>query len=152
MNFKNKQNFLVLIPQGWGFFTKDPKDVIIDAYEALPTKDSAQLLSVSNTSLKNLVGLSRNNRFVGYEISKLVPHIPGKAWKNKRGYLDVGAIPPDSTSIIHTVTDTLAFFEVGRDYILHQYKPIPYAWSGKGQEKNRPYLVARIRLEHPHHE
>lgn len=146
LEFRTKKNLTFMMPQGWAFFTKDPREVRMDAYK-ITESGEIKLLTIGNTSWENAIGLSKGNRYADYELSKIIPHIPKEAWKNGIGILGENIVS-DSLTIIYTLEEELKNYYAGEEYLLYQYKPIPYAWAGKGQENHRPYLVARIKIAH----
>lgn len=81
---------------------------------------------------------------MGYELSKIIPGIPKEVWENRTGRTSYEVVP-DSAFVVE-VEENLKEYIVGQGYLLRQYKPVPYAWAGKGREDNRPYLVARIKI------
>lgn len=132
-----------LFPQGWGFFTKDPKEVTIDIYQ-LEGK-SLKLISINNFSTQNLFGFSRAARYVGYEFGNLGKHIPNTAYKNEIG--SVCKSYPNKTTIVK-IPFVPKLFHINKEYVVYQYKIVPFAWINQNQEQYKPYLVARIKFEY----
>lgn len=144
MSFDVKKNLNFLLPQGWGFFTKNPQEVYVLVYEISDYVDRPlRNLTIQNTAKENLYGLSRNSRFVGYEISKILGNVPREAWGNGTGL--VKDYLSDTTFFIK-IDQPLFTFDLEKEYILVQYKPVPYAWATNDQEKHRPFLAAKIML------
>lgn len=133
-----------LFPQGWGFFTKDPKEVTIDVYQLLEDK-TLKLTSINNFSLQNLFGFSRKARYIGYEFGKLEQSIPKTAYKNRLG--SVCNIYPNTATVVK-IPFIPKFYSINEEYIVYQYKIVPFAWINQNQEQYRPYLVARIKFEY----
>lgn len=140
-SFKRSVSFV--IPQGWGFFTRSPREAVLETYR-IPKgdRDMIEVLN-KNTSWRNWFGLSRNNRFIGYEMSNLIGHIPREAWHSGVGFIADNI--PDTTFSID-VKQPFKTFKRHTDYLLVQHKPIPITWVSQDQEKYRPYLVARVKL------
>jgi antimicrobial peptide system SdpA family protein len=140
-----KKNLITALPQGWGFFTRNPQEATVEAYAY--SNSELELISKGNTSLSNMLGFSRKSRYIGYELGTLLRHVPKKAWVNEKGEYLKNEIPPDPTIILSTdsIQQSLKFFPKG-EYVFYQYKMIPFAWANNSQEQYRPYLVARLRI------
>lgn len=136
-NYDFKKNFVFTFPQGWGFFTRNPREVMVDVYKEEGSK--LELVSILNSSWKNYLGFSRNSRVVGFEMSEILKSIPHSAWRNGRGSLVVPEMAPDTMKL----SKRLMFFPSGI-YVFYQNKIVPFAWSNLNQEKYNPFLVARI--------
>lgn len=143
LNYNTQKTMFYLFPQGWGFFTKDPKEVTIDVYQ-LEGK-ALKLISMNNFSAQNLFGFSRKARYVGYEFGKLEQSIPKTAYKNEIG--SIGKIYPNKSTIIK-IPFIPKFYPLNKEYIVYQYKIVPFEWINQDQEQYRPYLVARIKFEY----
>ncbi len=141
ISYKIKKNINFFMPQGWGFFTRNPREAMIDAYSY--KKGELKLLTVSNLSAYNWFGLSRKTRLVGFELSNLLGVVPEEAWKD--GINDFRTCIPQKIYVVRP-TGTLKNYPPG-EYILHQYKPIPFSWASHGQNETKPFLVAHIRVE-----
>lgn len=142
-SFGLRKNINLLFPQGWGFFTKDPKEIMVDAY--IVENGKLRLITELNTSKNNFFGLSRSNRFVGFELSLLLGHIPREAWKNEVGEFEFCL--SDSIFEVNSLNVELKNFALGKSFFIHQYKPIPFQWASLNQEKFRPSLTAFIKIE-----
>ncbi|MEM0941858.1 MAG: SdpA family antimicrobial peptide system protein [Bacteroidota bacterium] len=144
LGFAIKRNVSFLLPQGWGFFTRNPRETILEVYQIQENDNKMSKVLTKNTSIKNHFGLSRNNRYIGYEMSKLIGYIPKGAWLNGVGHVKDNL--PDTTFLIES-EHSFKTFKPQTDYLILQYKPIPISWASQNQEKYRPYLAARIKLQ-----
>ena len=140
MPYATKKLMASLLPQGWGFFTRDPKEGITEAYSY--HKGALSSITVKNASIQNQMGLSRNARFAGIDLIFLLGYVPDSAWHKGKG--DFRSNLPDELDTV-VVDKPIQFFPEG-EYVLHRYEPIPFAWAGRGQDNFRPYLVARVRV------
>lgn len=70
IGFISQYNSSILFPEGWGFFTKSPREEKYMLYKVLST---GQLYPIhrNNSSLKNWLGLSRGSRRINMEITKI---------------------------------------------------------------------------------
>lgn len=71
--FIDKYNYSILIPEGWGFFTKDPKDYKYITYKI--HNDRTELITTSNSNIRNIFGFSRVSRRIAVETSKIITSI-----------------------------------------------------------------------------
>lgn len=140
-NYGTNKTISYLFPQGWGFFTKDPKEVTIDVYQ-LEGK-LLKLVTVNNFSTQNLFGFSREARYVGFELGKLEQYIPKNVYKNKLG--EVHKNYPMKTEIVK-IPFIPKFYPLNKEFVIYQYKIIPFSWINQNQEQYRPFLVARIKF------
>ncbi|MEM9389998.1 MAG: SdpA family antimicrobial peptide system protein [Bacteroidota bacterium] len=69
-----------LIPQGWGFFTRDPREPLIDLYEISET--NLNKLTLPNSSFEYLYGFSRGMRFRASRVGYLTEQISETAWES----------------------------------------------------------------------
>lgn len=70
----DEQNlFKTIYPQGWGFFSKNPREEMINVYEMESFK---QAVSWPNNNIKNFFGLYRFGRAQGIELGYLIDQIP----------------------------------------------------------------------------
>jgi antimicrobial peptide system SdpA family protein len=139
LDYKVKKNITYAFPQGWGFFTRSPREALVDIYRE--EKGKLKLVSILNTSPNNFFGFSRNSRVIGFEMAPILKSISKSSWENRKG--DFEANIPDQISDTINLAKPLKYFPAGT-YVLHQYKIIPFAWVGQGQEKHRPILVSKI--------
>ena len=129
--------------QGWGFFTKDPKEVTIDVYQL--EEKTLKLISINNFSLQNLFGFSREARYIGFEFGKLEQYIPKMDYKNGLG--TICKTYPNTTTVVK-IPFIPKFHPIGKEFVVYQYKIVPFTWINQNQEHYRPYLVARIKFEY----
>ncbi len=145
-NKKYKKTIAAIVPQGWGFFTKSPKEQTYVCYKFY--KGAYVPVTLANFSAGNLFGLSRKSRVVGYETSMLLEKIAGiPGWNNGKGEHHLLHKPAATYPL--RIEKHLNHFENGK-YLFIRYYTIPWAWNGQGQEKNRPYEYLEIELETIH--
>jgi antimicrobial peptide system SdpA family protein len=63
----------ILFPQGWSFFTKDPREASLCLYDL---KKNRSKINFKNTQSKNLFGLIKSDRLTYYKIFGNITHIP----------------------------------------------------------------------------
>lgn len=67
--YKNSKIISKLLPEGWGFFTRDPREPIYKLYKI--SDEKLTLVDLSNSSVSVLLGLSRKNRRKNIEFLRL---------------------------------------------------------------------------------
>lgn len=143
LSYNTNKTINYLFPQGWGFFTKDPKEITIDVYQL--QNNTLKLISINNFSTQNLFGCSREARYIGYEFNKLAQSIPKIAYVDRIG--SVFKSYPNKTYVVK-IPFRPKFYLIDKEYVIYQYKIVPFAWINRNQEKYSPYLVARVKFEY----
>jgi antimicrobial peptide system SdpA family protein len=136
-----------LFPQGWGFFTKGPKDKDVYLY----TKKDGKLVSVLSTpysSSKNLFGLRRDSRTQGAEYGLLLSQINAEEllWSDCINLQHLECLQKNDSIKAHEVINTSKHKSIcGEVWIIIQ-GPIPWAWSHKRETINMPIKFIRINV------
>src|SRR5690625_602215 len=114
--------FTNVIPQGWGFFSKDPRSPTIDAINL----EGDLELSWPNMSIDNFFGISRLGRGQGIELGTL---------KSKADQSKIKSCEPLTDDCLNNVeftevenTDYKNQTICGKWLILEK-EPLPWAWS-----------------------
>lgn len=79
MPLQAREQLQMIAPQGWGFFTRSPREAYIQAYQGAETHDA--LIAMPPMRPENLFGLSRRGRGQPIEMAHLVNPLPPEAWK-----------------------------------------------------------------------
>ena len=141
INDNFKKNISLIFPQGWGFFTKNPRDLVLEIY--IIKNKKLYYIDVSNLSLKNKFGFSRSSRVIGYELSTIASKIQKNEWKESTNK-DINNHINDKAIILQN-NATFNYLKKG-EYLIKAFKPIPYAWSKSKQEKFNPISVVKIKM------
>lgn len=139
----NCQQFVSLIlPQGWGFFTKNPRDPLLEVYKVekggIITK-----VTLHNLSYKNDFGLSRKARMIGYESAQITNAVPASYWK-KNTFSHLNDL--DRKNIFLYTPKTKSKYFTNGLYLFMTYKTIPFAWAKKNQENNNPITYTFVSI------
>jgi len=67
--YKNSKIVSKLLPEGWGFFTRDPREPIYKLYEI--SDEKLTRIDMSNSAASTLLGLSRKNRRINIEFLRI---------------------------------------------------------------------------------
>ena len=140
-SFDVNRNISTLMPQGWGFFTKDPR---IDDNTLIYRVNGAEIEEITFNNLSsNGVGISKNNRYVLYEGTQITALIPKSVWEHKKG----GELRTDSVYIVPKYNKKLYYFEKNKIYLAVKRKPLPFIWANADQEKNIPFKIVKFIIE-----
>ncbi|WP_044895062.1 MULTISPECIES: SdpA family antimicrobial peptide system protein [Bacillales] len=136
---KDHQRFIhKILPQGWGFFSKDPRDPMLNAY---PLESDGENLVWPNMHQKNWFGLRRTGRAQGIELGTLIAKIPESEYsqcnKDVKSCLD--EIPVKFTIKNPTPNPTIC-----GDWGITSEQPIPWAWAKAETKINMPSKVIRV--------
>ncbi len=125
------------MPQGWAFFTRDPKEDIFNFYQI--DDDNLVLLNEApSLNPKQFFGFNRTSRKINIDMSYLVTNIPSKLWKD---FSNMGCELYNLNS--HSfLSQNLQNDEFKGEYLLVKKRRKPWAWK-TGQTK-MPQKAVRI--------
>jgi len=130
--YELKKPFKSFFPQGWSFFTRDPREANIDLYKYNREGNLNKIL-ISGSEPTNLFGISRKARIVGYEVSNILGNIPQNKWieKDKNNLFT----SMDSIPVLNIGEKTnLQLLKKGK-YLLVESKPIPWVWRNYPKDR-----------------
>ncbi|WP_237720247.1 SdpA family antimicrobial peptide system protein [Streptomyces xiaopingdaonensis] len=125
-----------VLPQGWAFFTKSPRDPAVEMYRVKAAGETVKLSATPHASAVNSFGLDRYSRAQGPEYAKLLERVPEKEWHKcssddprrcaaedkRKGRKVVNRTPsPSFCGDVHAVSS----------------KPHPWAWRGLVDETHK---------------
>jgi len=117
-----------LAPEGWAFFTKDPKGAELVLYEVTADKQIRRFTRRPSTA-GLLFGLNRRMRIVSQEFSRLQEYFSDSLWRNIEGPVEQYAYLLDSLPAIK-MPNTAQYPQLHGTYIVQSVEPVPWAWSG----------------------
>jgi len=79
--FIRKYNISLVSPQGWGFFTRNPRENQFALY-LIEGKDK-KLVTFKNASTSNLLGFSRLSRRINLEFQRILIKVNDTLWVDK---------------------------------------------------------------------
>lgn len=132
-----------LVPQGWGFFTRDPREPRL-----LPFRHEAAVWRAAsegpNGEPWNALGLNRAARAQGVELGLLENAVPTSAWKQCTADIP-GCLDALSTPI--RVANPTPSPTLCGDVGLAQRDVVPWAWAGSvPDETGMPSKVVRLTI------
>src|SRR5256885_14361051 len=87
--FESKLPIIAIVPQGWGFFTREPREPSVEVF----TQNGHPLID-SNASPSNYFGLSRRTRALGVELGLILSQVREDQWKKQTTPLTINNPTP----------------------------------------------------------
>lgn len=142
--FENVVNARTLVPQGWGFFTRSPREPDLEPYVLDGASGEWEVLSrAPHSEMRNVFGLRRASKAQRVELALVRSGVPKDAWVDCDGdpfdCLDVAATegPITNGSPNVTICGTVG---------LVSQEPVPWAWAQSDREVEMPSRIARVEV------
>lgn len=136
--FAEAVDIRTMAPQGWAFFTRDPREADIDVRAAEAAWTS---LLHPNNSTFSLLGASRDARAQRIELGMLSTRIPSAKWVRCKG--DPAICLEESRVVLHLENDYPIPTLCG-DLGFVKAPPVPWAWSGTERSIHMPSKISRV--------
>ncbi len=130
------RNVLMVMPEGWGYFTRNPREPIMQFYRL---DGKHEPVFEPNFSARYLFGMRRDGRKLSGEAGFVVSQVRAKAWIVTRKRLSFESLP-DSTVIVHNPTGNPMLCG---DYLVQVQDRLPWAWA-----KSRARIVMSQKVAH----
>jgi antimicrobial peptide system SdpA family protein len=137
--YATRRGMIALFPQGWAFFTRDPREAVDWAYR--PGPPLAPLL-YPNASPRNLFGLSRGARALNVELAALLVDLPKSAWRPCDDRLE-RCLAQDAGETV-AVLNRFAGRRICGALVVERQPPVPWAWGRGHDTVHMPSSVARL--------
>lgn len=139
---KNTEYFLsTLIYQGWGFFSKDPRDPMLNA---ISLEDENEIMWPHNRA-KNFFGLKRTGRKQGIELGAFVSNIPEDDFQECRGDLKKCADNIKDEDIIIVENENPRPDLCGIWAVAYE-EHLPWSWGKSKDEVEMPSRVVKVEI------
>ncbi|BDD06267.1 SdpA family antimicrobial peptide system protein [Aureibacter tunicatorum] len=122
-----------LVPQGWGFFTKSPRENYLTLYEV--ENDQLIKIPLNNSDIKNYFGLSRMGRSLFMEISIIKSQISESEWS--KGF-DKSISLENAYQVNNT--DFLHYLKKGK-YVIVEENFIPWNWANLIESNTNKFII-----------
>jgi antimicrobial peptide system SdpA family protein len=145
--YDNRNIAIKLLPQGWGFFTRDPRERDLCPCKVNKDGKLEPLLS-NNFRLTNYFGFKRTERIIQTEISTIDGKIPDSLWVEYNGDFeryDFNRLKNCSLVVDNKISKRSIMGDI---YIIStQY--IPWSWLPlyKGKKIKKPIKVIRLTVK-----
>jgi antimicrobial peptide system SdpA family protein len=146
--FEDRDVLVKLLPQGWAFFTIDPRLPQVRAYVRRATGgwQGDRGAYCAHWYQCPFLGFSRAGSLPAIEVNLIVDGVRDPLWQACRG-------PPPScletTPSRANVTDRLSRATLCGDVGIVRQEPVPWAWSGSDREVIMPSHVLRVMVGCP---
>jgi antimicrobial peptide system SdpA family protein len=143
---EKKLRVKVFVPQGWKFFTKNPRDERINALAKNQHGSWISVLRGSNAGAANLFGIRRNSRAQSIELGLITSSFKEAQWTScsERAEFCINKAPTvasiTNVSPSPTLCGEIAFV---RD------APVPWAWSRAKRRVIMPSKFIKVNLSCP---
>jgi len=126
------------LPEGWGFFTKSPRESMFAVYRV---QDGILIpLETRNSAAQNLFGFSRKARKISMEVSIIAELVKKEQWVQKEG-IDHIDVPSNTVALdpanLHFLKD--------EQLVLVKSQPVPWAWKDIVTTNQIPYEIVRVK-------
>lgn len=137
-----RRGLLLIAPQGWGFFTRDPREPVDRVYRHTP--GGWEEITHANSSPRNALGLSRGARAVGVELTAVLGRVPAERWRDCRA--PAGDCWPAAAPGGAPVRNPALRPRLCGDILVERRPPVPWAWSRSRSDLAMPARVVRVEV------
>ena len=139
--FEDRNFIRTFTPQGWAFFTRDPRE---ERFSVYGNDDDAwrPLLAMPLASAENMFGLSRVGRANAVEYGMLYADIPAETWTECRGS---HAACLDQLQTSATLDNAAPVPAICGDVGVVVQPPVPWVWS-RNERIEMPLRAVRVRV------
>ncbi|MEZ4363429.1 MAG: SdpA family antimicrobial peptide system protein [Kofleriaceae bacterium] len=129
-------------PQGWSFFTRDPRGDRQFVYHKGASGWDPVLLA-PHGRLTNLAGLRRRSRAQGVEMALLLENVPPTAWRTCDAPVQVCLSQPSTPREVPNVSPDPTMCG---DVAVVLQRPLPWAWARASRPITMPSRVVSLRV------
>lgn len=135
-----RANVIRIAPQGWAFFTRDPREPVDQAYTQ---KEGRWVLDGRFYSGTRSFGdLLKRNRLVQVELAHVLSRVDESEWTACKDSLQ-GCIERGGFNDVTVRNETNLQNLCGR-YMIERQPPVPWAWSGASEEVYMPSQIVAL--------
>jgi antimicrobial peptide system SdpA family protein len=132
-----------IIPQGWGFFTRTPRETRIDAY--FFENGQYKKINLTNFTTENFLGISRKGRAVCSSVTDIYNLLD----KSKLLILrEKSILKSDSLKKLIPIEITLKDNSTitKKEIFIIAYDILPWAWAENSETTDLIYNIAKVKL------
>ena len=139
--FEDSLRVVQWFPQGWRFYTRDPREAYLLVYDLL--NDDLSPLAWPNSHPKNYFGLKRLGRSQGIELGLIDVQVPERSWRPcEAAPLDCLRLAPVTVNAVNPSPNPSLCGEIG----IVRIRPVPWAWSRSRELLDMPSRVVRVKV------
>ncbi|WP_258101254.1 SdpA family antimicrobial peptide system protein [Marinoscillum pacificum] len=131
-----------LFPEGFKFFTKNPREPVVQIYEKGLDGSWEVIRHYPNFKSQNLFGIKRESRAIGLEVANILKYIKPEEMISiarrelKNIDIDLINVPADENSPI-----------MCGEFLISSEEPIPWAWLSSFDMQNQKLNVVHINID-----
>ena len=123
---EEKKVIRFFFPQGWGFFTRNPREAKYKLYQL--DNNKARLVNFKITSPKNIFGCSRKGNRISIELIRIQSQLPKvEEWEESQLDVDAFAVQQDSFHSVGIDAEDILYIQPGK-FIIQEYQITPWNW------------------------
>jgi antimicrobial peptide system SdpA family protein len=140
--FEDKSPFIYLLPQGWAFFTRDPRLPIVEA--SLKREHGTwERVSPRASHLPTFYGFSRRWKLPDVEVGLILDALAVRQWNECEGSWRNCL---DAVAIVGSVKNLLPNATLCGEIGIVRQQPVPWAWSRTDRPVVMPSEVLRLHV------
>lgn len=128
-----RQDVVAIAPQGWAFFTRDPREPVDRIYAKSGMEWT--LATYTNSSRRNWLGLKRDARALNVELASLLAEVDASQWRGCPGRIETCLRQRDVPAV--RVVNRSRVRALCGEILVERRPPAPWAWS----RAKRPVLM-----------
>ncbi len=141
ISYKESKLVFTLMPQGWGFFTRNPRELQTLIYQKVG--QNFELVNKSGSEPEYLFGLSRTSRRKNIEFGQIFSKIPDSLWIDCPSKRILECNPEKVHHFKNQYTNPVCLGE----FLLISKEPIPWAWSKSYYDIDMPFKFCKIHVD-----
>jgi len=135
-----------LFPQGWGFFTKSPRELEIHA-SSVSRGTLESLNQAPNAQLKWFYGFDRTPRVQEFETIHFVQEMANIPWTSCDGPVTANCLDKARTQSIPILEHPFAHQTYCGSIALVESKPLPWAYANRGFTESRSERIKMLTVQ-----
>lgn len=128
-----RQDVIAIAPQGWAFFTRDPREPVDRIYAR--SGPAWVQVTYTNSSGRNWLGLKRDARALNVELASLLAEVDPAQWRDCPGRLETCLRERNLPAV--AVANRSRIRALCGGILVERRPPAPWAWS----RAKRPVLL-----------
>lgn len=136
-----KLNRSILVPEGWGFFTRDAREPQLRVYAAID--GNWRSITRTHSSAHYFFGVRKDARAEGIELANLLAEVPESAWAPCDGSAPACGARTSTTRVVNA---SLIRRMCG-SLLVESRPPTPWAWAAYGEGARLPGRIARLEAD-----
>lgn len=144
LNFSTELSLKLMMPEGWGFFSRNPREQDLLIYK----KQNSEWKSVLNplTSSENWFGFSRDARSLSVEAAMLLDGVDKSNWIQCEDKYFQSCISEKNVSITE-LTNESPHPVICDTICMILTEPVPWAWSKDMHHSGMPSKILYLKIE-----